>query len=55
MKAAEQGAVLLTEDLRLQSAPVHDGRVYWVENIAKSTGFGSSWRKRTNGSRRKTS
>lgn len=35
MKAAEQGAVLLTEDLRLQSAPVHDGRVYWVENIAK--------------------
>lgn len=35
MKAAEQGATLLTEDLRLQSAPVHDGRVYWVENIAK--------------------
>ena len=35
MNAAEQGAVLLTEDLRLQSAPVHDGRVYWVENIAK--------------------
>ena len=32
---ARRGAILLTSDARLQSAPIQDGRVYWVEDISK--------------------
>lgn len=35
MRAANDGVVPLGVDLRLQSAPVHDGRVYWVSNVAR--------------------
>lgn len=32
---ARRGAILLTSDARLQSAPIQDGRVYWVEDISQ--------------------
>ena len=32
---ARHGAILLTSDARLQSAPIQDGRVYWVEDISQ--------------------
>ena len=35
LDAAAREAVLLNADTRLQSAPVQDGRVYWVEDISK--------------------
>ena len=35
LDAAAREAILLNADTRLQSAPVQDGRVYWVEDIAK--------------------
>ena len=35
MKAAAHESILLDADTRLQSAPVQDGRVYWVEDISK--------------------
>ena len=35
MRAADRGAILLNADARLQSAPVHDGHVYWVEDLAQ--------------------
>lgn len=35
MKAAAHESILLDSDMRLQSAPVQDGRVYWVEDISK--------------------
>ena len=33
--AAARGPILLNADTRLQSAPVQDGRVYWVEDISR--------------------
>ena len=35
LNAAARAAILLDADTRLQSAPVQDGRVYWVEDISK--------------------
>ena len=35
MEAAAYESILLSADMRLQSAPVQDGRVYWVEDISK--------------------
>ena len=35
LEAAAHESILLIADTRLQSAPVQDGRVYWVEDIAK--------------------
>ena len=35
LDAAAHEAILLNADTRLQSAPVQDGRVYWVEDISK--------------------
>ncbi len=35
LDAAAREAILLNADMRLQSAPVQDGRVYWVEDISK--------------------
>lgn len=35
MRAADRGAVFLDPDTRLQSASVHDGHVYWVEDMAQ--------------------
>ena len=35
LEAAAHEAILLNADTRLQSVPVQDGRVYWVEDIAK--------------------
>ena len=35
LDAAARGPILLNADTRLQSAPVQDGRVYWVEDISK--------------------
>lgn len=35
MLAAQEGAIPLGADLRLQSAPVHGGRVYWVDSVAR--------------------
>lgn len=35
MRSAEEGPVFLSADTRLQSAPVHDGRVYWVEDLTQ--------------------
>ena len=35
LEAAAREAILLNADTRLQSAPVQDGRVYWVEDISK--------------------
>ena len=35
LDAAAREAILLNADARLQSAPVQDGRVYWVEDISK--------------------
>ena len=35
LNAAAREAILLNADTRLQSAPVQDGRVYWVEDISK--------------------
>ena len=35
MEAAAHESILLDSDMRLQSAPVQDGRVYWVEDISK--------------------
>ena len=34
MRAACDAPMMLSPDERLQSAPVHDGFVYWVENVA---------------------
>ena len=35
LRAAARESVFLTADTRLQSAPVQDGRVYWIEDISK--------------------
>ena len=35
LDAAAREAILLNADTRLQSAPVQEGRVYWVEDISK--------------------
>ena len=35
MHSADQGPVFLDADTRLQSAPVHDGHVYWVEDLTQ--------------------
>ena len=35
LDAAAHESILLDSDTRLQSAPVQDGRVYWVEDISK--------------------
>lgn len=35
LDAAAREAILLNADTRLQSAPIQDGRVYWVEDISK--------------------
>ena len=35
LDAAAHESILLDADTRLQSAPVQDGRVYWVEDISK--------------------
>ena len=35
MEAAAHESILLNADTRLQSAPVQDGRVFWVEDISK--------------------
>ena len=35
LDAAVRESILLNADTRLQSAPVQDGRVYWVEDISK--------------------
>ena len=35
LEAAACESILLNADTRLQSAPVQDGRVYWVEDISK--------------------
>ena len=35
LKTAARKAILLDADSRLQSAPVQDGRVYWVEDISR--------------------
>ena len=35
LEAGAREAILLNADTRLQSAPVQDGRVYWVEDISK--------------------
>ena len=35
LDAAAHESILLNSDTRLQSAPVQDGRVYWVEDISK--------------------
>ena len=35
LDAAAHESILLNADTRLQSAPVQDGRVYWVEDISK--------------------
>ena len=35
LDAAAREAILLNADTRLQSAPLQDGRVYWVEDISK--------------------
>lgn len=34
LRAADRGDMALGADMRLKSAPVHDGHVYWVENLA---------------------
>ena len=34
MRAAYDAPLMLSSDERLQSAPIHDGFVYWVENVA---------------------
>lgn len=34
LHAAQQGVVALSADTHLKSAPVHDGHVYWVENLS---------------------
>ena len=35
LDAAAREPILLNADMRLQSAPVQDGRVYWVEDISR--------------------
>ena len=35
LDAAAREAILLNADARLQSAPIQDGRVYWVEDISQ--------------------
>ena len=35
LDAAAREPILLNADMRLQSAPVQDGRIYWVENISR--------------------
>ncbi len=35
LRAAAHESVFLNADTRLQSAPVQDGRVYWIEDISK--------------------
>ena len=35
LDAAAHESILLNSDTRLQSAPVQDGRIYWVEDISK--------------------
>ena len=35
LDAAAREAILLNADTRLQSAPIQDGRVYWVEDISQ--------------------
>ena len=35
LEAGARESILLNTDTRLQSAPVQDGRVYWVEDISK--------------------
>ena len=35
LEAAAREAIFLNADTRLQSAPVQDGRVYWVEDLSK--------------------
>ena len=35
LEAAARESILLSANTRLQSAPVQDGRVYWVEDISK--------------------
>ena len=35
LDAAAREPILLNADMRLQSAPMQDGRVYWVEDISK--------------------
>ena len=35
LATAAREAILLDRDARLQSAPIQDGRVYWVEDIAR--------------------
>ena len=35
LEAAACESILLNADTRLQSAPVQDGRVYWLEDISK--------------------
>ena len=35
LEAAACESILLNADMRLQSAPVQDGRVYWLEDISK--------------------
>ena len=35
LNAAARKAIFLNADTRLQSAPVQDGRVYWVEDLSK--------------------
>ena len=35
LEAGSRESILLNTDTRLQSVPVQDGRVYWVEDIAK--------------------
>ena len=35
MRSAAAGAVSLDADARLKSAPIHDGRVFWVENLSR--------------------
>ena len=36
LEATAHKAILLNADTRLQSAPVQDGRVYWLEDISKT-------------------
>ena len=55
LEAAACESILLNADTRLQSAPVQDGRVYWLEDISKINRFRHSLLKSTRSFRRKTS
>ena len=55
LDAAAREAILLNADTRLQSAPVQDGRVYWVEDISKINRIQAQLAESTPGFRRKTS